>query len=407
MTSLCSTASLGTLTQLAFPDMASEPGSHAIATVNIFVTKIYRFLKRVFLRARQALERSARLLGLRGIQQLYFVGEHKSGSTLIIGPGMMPIPPVGWGAVETIIDEMSTQLAISRPTMVLNSNSLFTWFRAFRIRHEVIQAHSDTAFEKASRWRFLNNRSTPIVVWLHYPYLDQPAFWNPGFNSRWKRMKRHLRSSDVFIALSPSIANVAIPQLPTTILTLPNASSFTPRIELNPDRDLLVLGKVQVRKQQFELSELVLWGTDITFVGPIEDQRVIESVANEPRAARSKAFVGEWTRAELAEKMSSFKVLLLPSKAEADALVLYEAQLAGLSIICSRHALGAQDAELPWIYTHETDASLEQLQQLCSLAIQENVQHRPRIIEYAQANFLWSDRVQRLDKCLQRSSNTV
>ena len=216
-------------------------------------------------------------------------------------------------------------------------------------------------------------------------------------------MKRHLQSSDVFIALSPSIADVVGPQLPATILTLPNASSFKPRIELNPTRGLLVLGKVTPRKQQFELSGLVLLGTDITFVGPINDQRVIESVANEPRAARSKAFVGEWTRSELAEKISSFKVLLLPSKAEADALVLYEAQLAGLSIVCTRHALGAQDAELPWIYTHETDASLEQLQQLCSLAIQENVQHRPRILEYAQANFLWSDRIQRLDECLQRS----
>jgi len=220
-------------------------------------------------------------------------------------------------------------------------------------------------------------------------------------------MKRHLRTSDVFIALSPSIADVVGPQLPTTNLTLPNASAFKPRVEANPSRDMLMLGKVETRKQQFELSELVNWGNDITFVGPITDQRVIESIANEPQAARSKAFVGEWTRSELAEKMSSFKVLLLPSKAEADALVLYEAQLAGLSIICSRHALGAQDAELPWIYAHETDASLEQWQQLCSLAIQENVQHRPRIIEYAQANFLWSDRIERLDECLQRSSNTV
>jgi glycosyltransferase involved in cell wall biosynthesis len=345
----------------------------------------------------------ARLLGLRGIHQLYFVGDQKPGSTLIIGPGMMPVPPVGWGAVETIIDEMSTQLATSRPTMVLNSFSLLSWFGAFRIRHEVIHVHSDKALVRASRWRFLNNRSTPIVVWHHFPYLAQPEFWHPGFQSRWTRMKRHLRSSDVFIALSPSIADVVGPQLPATILTLPNASSFSPRIDLTPSRDLLVLGKVTPRKQQFELSGLVLWGTDITFVGPINDQRVIESVATEPRAARSKAFVGEWSRADLAEKMSSFKVLLLPSKAEADALVLYEAQLAGLSIICSRHALGAQDAELPWIYTHETDASLEQLQLLCSLAIQENVQHRPRILEYAQANFLWSDRIEQLDECLQRS----
>lgn len=387
--------------------MAPEHRSQAIAPVNIFVTKMYQFLKRVVAQARQARERSARLLGLRGIQQFYFVGEEKPGSTLVIGPGMMPVPPVGWGAVETIIDEMSTQLATSRPTMVLNSSSLLSWFRAFRIRHEVLHVHSDTAFVKASRWRFLNNRSTPIVIWMHDPYLDQPALWGVGFHSRWTNVKRHLRSGDVFVALSSSIASVVSQQLPNTILILPNASSFKPRIELNPDRDLLVLGKVTTRKKQFELSELVLWGNEITFVGPITDQRVIESVANEPQAARSQAFVGEWTRSELAEKMSSFKVLLLASKAEADALVLYEAQLAGLSIVCSRHALGAQDAELPWIYTHETDASLEQLQQLCALAIQENVQHRPRIIDYAQDNFLWSDRIERLDECLQRSRNTV
>jgi len=249
MTSLCSTTSARTLTQLPLLDMPPDPRSDEIATVNILVTRAIQILKRVASRARQTGESAARLHGLRGVQQVYFVGDQKPGSTLIIGPGLMPIPPDGWGAVETIIDEMSTQLAASRSTMVLNSTSLFTWFRAFRLRHEVIQVHSDVTFMRASRWRFLNNRSTPIVVWIHYPYLDQPAFWNPGFRSRWKRMKRHLRTSDVFIALSPSIADVVGPQLPTTILTLPNASAFKPRVEANPSRDILVLGKVETRKR--------------------------------------------------------------------------------------------------------------------------------------------------------------
>lgn len=167
-----------------------------------------------------------------------------------------------------------------------------------------------------------------------------------------------------------------------------------------------MLGKVATRKQQYELSELALRGDDITFVGPINDQRVLELISAEPQSARSAAFVGEWTRSKLADEMSTFKVLVLPSRAEADALVLYEAQLAGLSIVCSRHALGAQDPDLPWIYTHETDASAKEIHQLCSLAVKENIKHRPQIVDYAQAHFSWSGRVERLDEFLQQSQNS-
>lgn len=312
----------------------------------------------------------------------------------------MPIPPVGWGAVEMIIDEMSSELAVTRPTTVLNAQWVWLWFRAFRTRYDVIHVHSEVLLRRATRWRMLANRTTPIIAWSHNPYLGQPA--SPSAHSRfvWSLVERSLRGDDVFVALNPSIADDASARLSVRVLMLPNGSSFDPRVEAHPSRGLLIVGKVDPRKRQYELSELALQGIDITCVGPIADERVDELIAHDPGSARAQVFVGQWTRSMLAAEMSRYRVLLLPSHAEADALVLYEGQLAGLSIVCSRAALGAQDARLPWVYTYETGESVDRIRQLCETALEENATHRPAIVEYARSNFSWSDRVRRLDECL-------
>ena len=345
-----------------------------------------------------------RLAGLRGARQLHWRGPRRSGSTLVVGPGLLTIPPPGWGAVETIIDEMSTELAVTRPTMVLNSDSVRLWWRAFRVRHDAIHVHYDMRIGRVSKWRRLSNRTTPIVAWSHYAYLGLPEVPAPHFDRIWRHIERHLGEHDVFVALNPSIAEMASSRLRARVIMLPNGSDFDPIVETKPTRGVLVLGKVDPRKRQYELSDLVLHDTDLTCVGPIADGRVRDLIARDPTSARSRIFVGEWTRSRLAEEMPRRRVLLLPSDAEADALVLYEAQLAGLSIVCSRPALGAQDDSLPWIHTFDLETSLEGVNELCQRAMEENAIHRTAIMEYARENFGWTDRIERLDRFLASTS---
>lgn len=364
---------------------------------------MYRRMKSALVNRPKAI---ARLAGIVGPRQFYRIDRvrrqivPRSASrkpTLIVGPGLMTIPTEGWGAIERVIDEYSNELAKSRPVSVLNSRCILLWLRAFLSRYEAIHVHYEPTFLWACRWRLISNRSTPIILWSHDAWIGQPTHWSTSFRTLWDRIARSLLRSDIFVALSPTIQEQATTRISARVVLLPNASDFRPKIRETPNRGLLVVGKVEPRKQQFEISTLVSRGIHLTCVGPIADHRVQQLISDSPTSLRAQAFVGSWSRFKLAEEMSDFRALLLPSQAEADALVLYEAQLAGLSVVCSRSALGAQDESLPWVHVFESEHDIDFIGDLCSLATTGNHLYRPTIIEHASANFRWPNRIRTLD----------
>jgi glycosyltransferase involved in cell wall biosynthesis len=104
------------------------------------------------------------------------------------------------------------------------------------------------------------------------------------------------------------------------------------------------LAKVEPRKGQYELANLLPEDFPITFIGEVVDERI-----STLDPMRRRKFVGAWDRDEVESKLTEFSALVLMSEAEADALVLYEAQAAGLGVIARTQALGAQDVSLRWI----------------------------------------------------------
>jgi glycosyltransferase involved in cell wall biosynthesis len=96
--------------------------------------------------------------------------------------------------------------------------------------------------------------------------------------------------------------------------------------------------------------------------------------------------LGERSRSELRTEFKNYKALLLLSLGEADALVLYEAQMAGLPVFVTEEGAGAQDFELSWINFMNKDTTPETIES------QTNAIKVPpeKIAEYATNNYSWA-----------------
>ena len=274
-------------------------------------------------------------------------GSSALGLIVLIAPGEMEMPVKGWGAVELIVQRQATYMqSKGYKVIVLNSWKLTTWVRIWRQKPIFVINHYDV-FAKRSLI-FSRLFAVRLLATTHYAYAEQPERWDPGFASN----ARALVKADEFVALNPRIAKTFDLMFNgTRSVTIPNGVETEQFSDGSHARGFVCLGKVEVRKRQFELASRLSHDFDITFVGQIEDPRIKEL----PLEVRQK-FVGPWTREQVLQRLAEFKALILLSDAEADALVLYEAQAAGLQVIAAPNAIGAQDRNLPWVHIMDIDA---------------------------------------------------
>jgi len=270
-------------------------------------------------------------MGIRADPNQIYLSTTKVSPILLVGPGQATVPPHGWGAVEDIVWRHkgffeSHDLNID----LINSWRSANWLKALRRRPQLIICHYDDLLWHSAVLAWLCK--SRLIVISHYPYAAFPEKWNPGFTS----FRRGLNAADVFVALSDSIASqMPINQDFSTTVIHNGADEkyidFNPR----PNRGFIYLGKVEPRKRQIEVAMASLSVPDIVFVGPMS-----EASSEIPEMVRPR-FIGERSRKEVGSSLSHYKGLILASDAEADALVLHEARMAGLHIFATAASLGS------------------------------------------------------------------
>lgn len=302
---------------------------------------------------------------------------------LIIAPGSLPVPPDGWGAIETIIGEQWEILCEHYNVALLNSQRVVDWIRCRPWRADVVVVHQEHWLPHALALRGIFG--SRIIAVSHYPYLSQPDMWPSGFG----RVMNRMRKCDAFVSLSPAITQVMLDlECGGAIVTAPNGTSLHPREGGPASRSRAIcLGAVTPRKRQVDLA-LALSDAAIDFVGPIEDARLLCGTPN----ADDERFLGPWSREQVQEQLTAYSVLVLLSDGEADALVLYEAQMCGLDIVVSAEALGGQDPTLPWVHVVDP-TNFAEVEQAIEQAMEDNVAHRRDIVEYAYHNYRWETRL--------------
>lgn len=328
-------------------------------------------------------------------ETLIFNPSNPSGKRLLIlASGEVSIPPDGWGAVETIISEtIPTYLSMDFEIMVVNSKAIQDLYRARSFAPSVILVHDDIA---TKRTRLLFGE-TPIVTVTHYGLAASEDLWHPSYRKVLKKVNR----ADYVICLNPRIKVQLSKYIDESKLVIsPNGSSFDAQPVERHNSELICVGKVEPRKKQFELFQSFFGSQkQIKFVGAIADERVNEVIKTSAIARES--FVGAWSRAKLIEMLPMFEALILISSGEADALVLYEAQIAGLPILVTPSALGSQDPNLNWIQVIPDNPTLKDIE----IALSKINSNHMSISKYSKENYSWANRNSNLVNLLIEESN--
>lgn len=335
-------------------------------------------------RAKNKIVRELKKFGFfKDCDQLEFVSKNINSkfNLLIVAPGQIPIPTLGWGAVETIISEtIEIYESNGFKVWLLNSQNPLTWRKAKKLRFDVILNHSDRDSKRILKY-FPN---TKFVTVSHYGLGARENLWDKSY----KNILNDMKLSEKIVCLSPAIFDIYSKYIPKkSLIFSPNGTAFKPIVGNDQSQPLLYLGKVEKRKYQYEIwQKLSQSGINIIFAGPIVDSRVLDEIKKTPKL--KDIFIGPVSRDYLEKNLCKYSGLFLNSIGEADALVLYEAQVAGLPIITNNHSIGSQDIKIPWVKVLEEDFDANEIIKFLS-SLKEGPE---QISQYARNNYSWEVR---------------
>ena len=294
----------------------------------------------------------------------------------LIGPGIMPIPPEGWGGVEHLIWNFAQQLKkTGDEVVIINTPDL---------QRIVITANSEEFDAVHLHYDQFANVMPQIkckkkMITSHYPYLENPEPQYVFLYDLLKNSDCHIvslsdRIKEEFVRRDIDGTNVSV--LPcgidTELYTLDDTA-------LHPDRSIVV-GKIEPRKRQASLQKKNL---NIDFIGNSVDPSFDTT---------DSRYFGEQSKQDIMENLTAYANMILLSSGEAHPFVCLEGMAAGLGLVLSEQSTANLDLSQPFI-TVIPDDKIEDRTYL-KQKIQENREislgMRKEIRDYCFTNFDWS-----------------
>jgi hypothetical protein len=160
-------------------------------------------------------------------------------------------------------------------------------------------------------------------------------------------------------------------------------------VECEKKDTTLYMAKIEVRKRQWIYQSI----DSIEFVGRYSPTTTFDKL--------HKSYIGEWTTEEKYENVTKYANLMLLSDGEnGTPLVIKEALVSGIGVVCSKYAAYDLDESLPFI-TVIPDNKLDDLDYVENV-IKENrnisIPMREKIREYGVKNFSWETIVNQYEK---------
>ena len=317
----------------------------------------------------------------------------------IIAPGIMQIPPPGWGAVEILIWDYYNELrATGHDVVIINKirrepseqsqpgtpycQSLITEIN--KGNFDFVHLHYDVLFHIIP---FLTARV--IGITSHYPYIDNLGkHSSDGFTGIFQFMVQlpHKESQVLinFVLADKDISALTKHGADARYITkLENgiADKFTCKSVCEAEHidKTIYLGKITPRKGQSRYCNL----ENIHIVGPGGD-----GLAN---------YQGAWTRDEVYNKLGDYGNLLLLSDGEADPLVVKEAMMAGLGVVINETSGKNLDHTCDFIsfIPDSRCDDMEYIQCIIDNNRKISYQKRNEIRQYARKHFSWKPLISR------------
>jgi len=296
----------------------------------------------------------------------------------IVGPGIMPIPPTGWGAVEILIwDYKQTLEKLGHEVLIVNTRDMNEIVRQCNeYNPDFVHVQYDEFWQVCD---FLNCPN--VAITSHFGYIDQPNRYDGYYNFIMNGFIS-MRKGKIF-ALSPSIAEQYRSRGfdESRLFVVPNGVRddlfrFDPNCVL--PEESIYLAKIEPRKRQFMFQHI----EGLNFAGNVIDNRFDTS---------SQRYLGEWSKPQLYENLTKYANLVLLSDGEAHPLVCLEAMSAGLGLVISECATANLDTNLPFIdvVPESKIADVDYVRTIIGENRKKSVQMRDEIRNYAIENFSW------------------
>jgi glycosyltransferase involved in cell wall biosynthesis len=293
----------------------------------------------------------------------------------LIGHGMLPIPPVGWGAVEGTIWLRKTGLErLGHEVVIYNTPMIHeAIFDINRRSYDFVHCHSELL-----AWCCNRHLRVPYALTSHF------GGWHrfvPGGDhyQEFDCLFQETLGAPAHFAVSERIREVYRRSGYAGFLgVLPNAVE-TERFRC-ADRGngrVICVGVISPRKRQAWLAEATRGQVAIDFVGPWDQ-------ANEPqfREHETARYLGAWDRATLHERLTDYSCLVLLSHSEAAPKVVLEALAAGLDVVTNEACAANLTAE-PFITVLPDEPSPAQVVSALRAAVDANPTSRRSIRAYA------------------------
>ena len=294
----------------------------------------------------------------------------------LIGPGIMPIPPEGWGGVEHLIWNFAQQLKKTGDEVtIINTPDLPEIVKEANSQDfDAVHLHYDQFANVMSHIKCKKK-----MITSHYPYLENPE---PQYVFLYDLLKN---SGSHVVSLSDRIKKEFVRRGidSTDVSVLPcgiDTDLYTLDDEaLHPDRSVVV-GKLEPRKRQAFLQKK---GLNIDFIGNNADPSFDTT---------DPCYFGEQSKQDIMDNLTAYANMVLLSSGEAHPFVCLEGMAAGLGLVLSEQSTANLDLSKSFI-TVIPDNKLEDTEYLKE-KIEENrkvsLGMRKEIREYCFTNFDWS-----------------
>ena len=294
----------------------------------------------------------------------------------ILGPGLMPIPPTGWGAVEILVwDYYQTLVKLGYQVEIINTpnpNEMINLCNGGKFDFVHIQYEDYAPIAK-----YLSCPN--VAVTSHFAYLEQPNKWGNGYRNIFYNT---INAGSYILALSDGIKEIyeSFGHDPEKIFVVPNGVRTDlfkfDENPLYPNRSIYLAKIDSTRKRQHLFQNI----DSLFFAGKLDC-----TIYN------GNNYLGEWDKNYLYENLTNYANLVLLSDGEAHPLVCLEALSAGLGLVISEYSTAHLNLDKDFI-TVIPESKINDLEYV-EKKIQENreisVSKRKEIREYSK-DFDWS-----------------
>ena len=299
---------------------------------------------------------------------------------VLVGPGIMPIPPTGWGAVEILIWDTKNALEkLGHKVHIVNTKDGRQIIEEINnFRPDFVHVHYDEFIPIVPYIQY------PNAITSHFGYLERPELFNGYVNilNAFTQIKPNV------FCLSEGIKNVYKVMSGISdekLFVTPNGvntSKFRVTEEPKyPDRSIY-LAKIDYRKRQHLFQGI----SSLWFAGNNAD----------PRFNTKKNYLGEWSKDVLYEDLTDYGNLVLLSDGEAHPLVCMEALAAGLGVVVCEWGKANLDINKEFI-TVIPEAKINDLEYVEDAIIRNreySISHREEILEYSK-EFEWTNVIEK------------